>query len=61
MFRKLTNNNFRLAISWKTRKIQSLFKIKDNNLYPALKISYGECKHCGNNYIGETVRNTVTR
>ena len=58
---KFTNNNFRLAISWKTRKIKSLFKIKDKNLYPACKIYYGECEQCGDNYIGETVRNTVTR
>ena len=61
MFCKLTNNNFRLAISWKIKKIKSLFKINDKNQYPAFKIYYGECKHCGNNYIGETVRNTVTR
>ena len=27
-FYKFTNNNFRLAISWKIRKIKSLFKIK---------------------------------
>ena len=28
-FHKFTNNNFRLAIIWKTRKIKLLFKIKD--------------------------------
>ena len=28
-FNKFTNTNFRLANSWKTRKIKSLFKIKD--------------------------------
>ena len=38
-----------------------LFKIKDKNLYPACKIYYGECEHCRDNYIEETVRNTVTR
>ena len=41
--------------------MRTLFKIKDKNLYPACKIYYGECEHCGDNYIGETVRNTVTR
>ena len=46
-FHNFTNNNFRLAISWKTRKIKSLFKIKDKNLYPACKIYYGECGKCG--------------
>ena len=60
-FYKFTNNNFRLAISWKIRKIKSLFKIKGKNLDPACKIYYGECEQCGNNYIGETVRNTATR
>ena len=61
MFHKFTNNNFRLAVSWKTRKIKSLFKIKDKKLYPACKIYYGECEQCGDNCIGETVLNTVTR
>ena len=60
-FHKFTNNSFRLAISWKTRKMKTLFKIKDKNLYPACIIYHGECEHCGDNYIGETVRNTVTR
>ena len=60
-FHKFTNNNFSLAISCKTRKRKSLFKIKDKNLYSACKIYYGECKQCGDNYTGETVRNTATR
>ena len=59
-FHKFANNNLRVAISWKTRKLKTLFKIKDKNLYPACKIYYGECEHYGDNYIGETVRNTVT-
>ena len=41
--------------------MKTLFKIKDKNLYPACKIYYGECEHCGDNYIEETVRNTVTQ
>ena len=41
--------------------MRTLFKIKDKNLYPACKIYYGECEHCGDNNIGETVRNTVNR
>ena len=57
---EFTNDNFRLAISWKTRKIKSLVTIKDKNLYPACKIYYGEREQCGDNYIGETVPNTVT-
>ena len=30
-------------------------------MYPACKIYYGVCEHCRDNYIGKTVRNTVTR
>ena len=41
--------------------MKTLFKIKDKNLYLACKIYYEECEHCGDNYITETVRNTVTR
>ena len=60
-FHKYTNNSFRLAISWKPRKMKTLFKMKEKNLYPACKIYYREREHYGDNYIGETVRNTVTR
>ena len=31
-FHELTNANFRIAISWKTRKISSLFSLKHKNL-----------------------------
>ena len=54
-FHKFTNNNFRLAISCKTRKMKMLFKVKNKSLYPAYKIYYGECEHCRDNYTGETV------
>ena len=60
-FHKFCNNNFRLAISWKTRKMQTLFKIKDKSLYPACKIYHGECEHCGDNYIRESIRSILTR
>ena len=59
-FHKFTNKQFRLAISWNTRKLSSLFRLKDKNLYPAWKIYYGKCQ-CGEDYVGETIRNTATR
>ena len=59
-FHKFTNNQFRLAISWNTRKLSSLFQLKDKNLYPACKIYYGKCQR-GNDYVRETIRNTATR
>ena len=57
---KFTNNQFRLAISWNSRKLSFLFRLKDKNLYPECKIYYGKCQ-CGEDYIGETIRTTATR
>ena len=34
--------------------------MKDKKLYPACKMYYGVCK-CGEDYIGETKRNTILR
>ena len=56
----VTLDNFNIAISWETRKIQTVFHLKDKKLYPACKIYYGVC-NCGEAYIGETSRNTITR
>ena len=43
-----------------TRKIKWLFKIKDNVKHLSCVVYHGICS-CGNNYIGETIRNVVTR
>ena len=43
-FCEFTNANFRIANSWKARKISSLFSLKDKHLYPSCKIYYGKCK-----------------
>ena len=59
-FHKFTKESFNIAISWTTRNIRSLFRVKDKNLYPAYKIYYGICE-CGEDYVGETKRNTATR
>ena len=40
--------------------MQTLFRLKDKKLYPACKIYYGVCE-CGEDYISETKRNTITR
>ena len=40
--------------------MQTLFHLKDKKLYPACKIYYGVCE-CGEDYISETKRNTITR
>ena len=59
-FIHFTKNNFDIAISWETRKIPALFHLKDKKLYPACKSYYGNWK-CGEDYIGQTNRNTITR
>ena len=64
MFEKLefyTNNKVKFNIIWSTRKIKSLlFKIKDNVKHLSCVAYHGICS-CGNNYIGETIRDVVTR
>ena len=55
-FRKITNNGFRIVITWKTRNIQSLFPSKDKNGYIS-RVIYIEYCSCGSRYMGETKRN----
>ena len=59
-FHNLTDNKFEIKIKWQTKKIRTLFKLKDPNPYPACVIYEGTC-NCGESYIGETERNAVTR
>ena len=46
-----TNGKVKFNIFWATRKIKSLFKIKDNLKHLSCVIYQGICS-CGNNYIG---------
>ena len=55
-----TNGKVKVNIIRATRKIKSLFKIKDNIKHLSCVIYQGICS-CGNNYIGETIRNAVTK
>ena len=50
-FHHFTKNNYDIAISWKTREIQTLLHLKDKEIYPACKIHYGVCE-CEEHYIG---------
>ena len=54
-----TNGKVKFNIIWSTRKIKSLFKIKDNVKHLSCVVYHRICS-CGNNYIGETIRNIVT-
>ena len=55
-----TNGKVKFNVIWSTRKIKSLFKIKGNVKHLSCVVYHGICS-CGNNYIGETIKNVVTR
>ena len=55
-----SNVKVKLNIIWVTKKIKSLFKIKDNVKYLGCVI-YQEICSCGNNYVGETMGNATAR
>ena len=40
-FHDFTNNKYIIRIIWKTRKIKSLFHLKDKNVYPVSYLSWG--------------------
>ena len=47
-------------ILWQTRKIKSLFKLRDFNKHQSSVVYRAECT-CGNTYNGETMRNFNAR
>ena len=53
-------NKFDFRIKWVTKKVKSLFQLKDGNRYPSCVIYKGVCS-CGDGYVGETSRNFTTR
>ena len=55
-----TNNKCKFNIVCNTRKIRSLFQIKDNVKHYSGVIFKGNCS-CGENYVGESARNVVLR
>lgn len=57
---RFTNDKYIFVILWQTRKIRSLFPLKDKSKWPACVIYQGECS-CGETYIGETDRNVNER
>ena len=59
-FHSYTAGSYRLSIKWLTKKVKTLFPLKDRNLHPACKVYEGVCV-CGVNYVGETKRNVEKR
>ena len=49
-----------MVITWKTRNIKSLFRLKNKNDCKSCVIYKGDCS-CGSRYIGETKRNAEVR
>ena len=50
--------HFKFRIVWRTRKIQSLFKLK---VHPSSVVYYGACTSCNSAYVGESARNFSIR
>ena len=59
-FHQFTGDKYDIAVKWLTKKVKSLFPLKDRNLHPSCKIYKGVCS-CGEIYIGETIRNVEER
>lgn len=55
-----TKWRFNFFIMWQTRKMESIFKLKDKITHPSHVIYQGKCT-CGQTYIGETARNLEVR
>ena len=59
-FDQFTNDAFDVRIKRLTKKVKTLFKVKDKSLHQICKISKGICS-CGESYTGETIRNVEVR
>ena len=55
-----TNDKFKPVVMWKTKRIKSLFQLKDKITHKANVIYEGVCT-CSENYTGETKINTDNR
>ena len=53
-------DRYKIEIVLQTRKIKSMFKLKDQNYHKSHLVYEGQCS-CGEKYIGETQRNFSVR
>ena len=54
-FHQFTGQKYDMAVKWLTKKVKSVFPLKDRNLYPSCKIYKSICS------CGETIRNVEER
>ena len=59
-FHQFTCEKYDIAVKWLTKKVKSIFPLKDRNLHPSCK-SYKGVYSCGEIYIGEAMRNVEER
>ena len=57
---EFTNNKVKFIYLWKTRKLKSLFPLKDRTKHKTDIVYKGSCS-CNECYIGETKRNAEIR
>ena len=55
-FHQFAREKYDIAVKWLTKKLKSLFPLKDRNLHLSCKFYKGIC-NCEETYIGETIRN----
>ena len=59
-FHQFTGDKYDIAVKLLTKKVKSLFPLKDRHLYTACKI-YKGISSCGETYVCETIRNVEER
>ena len=59
-FHHFTVDKYDIALKWLTKKVISIFPLRDCNLHPSCKI-YEVVSTCGETYIDETIRNVEER
>ena len=59
-FHQITGEKYYIALKWLTKKVKSLFPLKDRNLHPSCKTYQAICS-CGETSIGETICNVEER
>ena len=55
-----TQGHYKFSILWQTKKLNTLFILKDKNKHPSHTVYIGTCS-CNHEYVGETSRNLEAR